>query len=96
MAYGVKAGYKHNWKYKGAWKERKIRTGLWKFTFRATKSHKGSRSYGSFGKGTTGAWKINAIQRIRKISPNAYQTTMTGTKKPLRFNIKKPRKKWTY
>lgn len=89
------AGFHHDWTYKGRWNETKIRTGLWKFKFRATKSHKGKRTYGQFGKGTTGTWRINAIQRITKISPNAYQTTMYGTKKPIRFNVKQPNKRYT-
>lgn len=89
---GVPSGYKHLWTYKGKWDEKKIRKGLWRFTFTATKGKKGRRTYGSFGKGTTGAWKINAIQYIRKTSPTSYQTKMIGTKKPLKFNIRRNRK----
>lgn len=95
MHKGVKAGYKHIWKYKGRWNEKKIRKGLWKFTFQATKSKKGKRKIGNFGIGTTGAWKITGIQYIKKTSPTSYQTKLIGTKKPIKFNIKKPKnKRW--
>ena len=62
---GVPVNYKENWKYVGRWEEKKIRPKLWRFRFRATKRRR-ARSYGSFGKGTTGLWKINGYQRIRK------------------------------
>ena len=53
---GVPPGYREIWGYRGRWDERKIRKGLWKFRFRATKRRK-SKSYGSFGKGTKGVWQ---------------------------------------
>ena len=84
---GVPAGYKENWKYVGKWSETKKRKGLWKFRFQATKRRK-AKSYGSFGKGTTGAWKINGIQYIRKTGLGEYQTDFRGWKRPLKFNVK--------
>ena len=54
---GVPVGYNENWKYVGRWSEKKIKPGIWRFRFRATKRRK-ARGYGSFGKGTTGAWDI--------------------------------------
>lgn len=84
---GVPAGYRENWKYVGRWSERKVRKGLWKFRFRATKRRK-ARSYGNFGKGTTGAWKINGIQYIKKTGKGEYQTDFRGTKRPLKFNVR--------
>ena len=69
MKKGIKAGYIHNWKYKGAWNEKKIRKGLWRFSFRATKSHRGKRSEGNFGVGTKGAWRIKGMQYIKKNQP---------------------------
>lgn len=92
----VPKGYKHNWAYHGAWKEKKIRPGLWTFTFQATK-HRKAKNIGEFGIGTTGAWKIQGIQYIKKTGTGKYQTKLIGTKKPLQFNIKKPKrryKKW--
>lgn len=90
---GVPSGYRHLWGYKGRWDEKKTRKGLWKFVFKATKSHRGRRSEGNFGVGTTGAWKIQGIQYIKKISPNSYQTKLIGTKKPLKFNVKPPKRR---
>lgn len=85
---GVPKGFKHIWKYKGVWNEKKTRPGLWRFTFRATKGKKASRM-GSFGVGTKGAWKINAVQYIKKTRKGQYQTKMVGTKKPLKFYVKR-------
>lgn len=93
---GVPKGYKHKWKYKGAWSEKKVRKGLWRFRFRATKSHKGRRGEGNFGVGTKGAWKIKGIQYIRKISPNAYQTELIGTKTPMKFYVRKKKQNKRY
>lgn len=89
----VPKGYRHIWKYKGRWDEKKIRKGLWKIDFKATKGHKGKKSYGSFGKGTKGAWLIRGIQYITKTGKGTYQTRLIGTKKPLKFNIKNKRKR---
>lgn len=92
------SGYRHIWRYKGRWNEKKVRKGLWRFNFIATKNKK-SNSYGQFGKGTKGAWKINAIQYIVKVGKGRYQTRMIGTKKPLKFYVKrtyKPRRYHRY
>ena len=64
MKQGVPSGYNHNWTYKGHWQEHKKRKGLWTFTFTATK-HRHAKKWGTFGKGTTGAWRINGIQYIK-------------------------------
>lgn len=85
---GVPKGFTHNWAYKGRWHERKVHPGLWKIDFRATK-HRKARSWGNFGKGTTGAWKIQGIQYIKKTGMGSYQTRLIGTKKPLKFNIRR-------
>lgn len=82
----VPKGFVHDWTYRGHWHERKVRPGLWRFRFDATKFRK-ARSYGSFGKGTTGAWKIAGIQRITKTGKGRYQTRFIGTKKPLKFKV---------
>lgn len=91
-AKGVPPGYKENWAYRGRWSEKKIKKGLWKFIFKATKNRK-AKTYGSFGKNTTGAWKIQGIQYIKKTGKGRYQTTFKGTKKPIYFNVKKTTKK---
>lgn len=90
----VPKGYTHNWTYKGHWKETKLKPGLWKIKFKATKNRKTAKTIGNFGIGTTGTWKIKAIQHIKKTGKGTYQTTMIGTKKPLKFNIKKPKKRY--
>ena len=88
MVNGVPKGYKHNWKYTGRWKEKKVKKGLWKIDFKATKSRKTAKSMGSFGIGTKGAWKIKGIQYIRKTGKGKYQTRLIGVKKPMRFYLK--------
>jgi len=90
---GVPAGYKEDWAYHGHWGEKKLRKGLWKFRFTATKRRRAD-SYGSFGRGTKGAWKINGIQYITKTGKGKYQTTLIGTKKPIYFNVRQPKKKF--
>lgn len=89
---GVPKGFKHNWAYRGHWAEKKIRPGKWKFIFKATKNRK-AKGTGSFGIGTTGAWKIQGIQYIKKTGKGTYQTKLVGTKIPLKFNVKKPKYK---
>ena len=89
---GVPPGYVENWKYTGRWSEKKIRKGLWKFRFRATKRRR-AKSYGGFGKGTRGAWAIKGVQRIIKTGLGEYQTDFRGTKKPIYFNVRKTRRK---
>lgn len=88
----VPAGYEENWKYVGRWSEKKLRKGLWKFRFKATKRRR-ARSLGNFGVGTTGAWKINGIQKIRKTNKGEYQTDFQGYKRPLQFNVKKAKRR---
>ena len=78
---GVPKGYKEFWGYRGKWIEKKLRKGLWRFVFIATKGRK-AKSYGSFGKGTRGRWRINAYQDIVKTAKGKYQTRMYGYKRP--------------
>lgn len=93
MNQSSKPGTKKNWTYRGRWNEKKVKKGLWKFVFTATKRRKATKGYGNFGKGTKGAWKIEGIQYIEKTGPGSYQTKLVGTKKPLKFYVKKGRKK---
>lgn len=90
---GVPKGFVHDWTYRGHWHEKKIRPGLWRFRFRATKNRKADRM-GSFGIGTKGAWKIKGTQYIRKTGRGKYQTDFIGTKRPLKFYIKSKKRKW--
>lgn len=92
MNKGVPSGYRENWKYVGKWSEKKLKKGLWKFRFRATKRRR-AKGYGSFGVGTKGAWKIHGIQYIRKTGKGEYQTDFQGYKKPLYFKVRKPKRK---
>lgn len=87
----VPPGYKENWKYTGKWSEKKVKKGLWKFRFKATKRRR-AKSYGNFGKGTKGAWKINGIQYIEKTGKGKYQTDFIGYKRPLKFYVKNGKK----
>lgn len=89
---GVPVGYPESWFYKGRWNEKKIDHGKWKINFGAIKSRP-AKSYGSFGKGTTGKWGIKAVQYIKKIGKGKYQTRMIGIKKSLGFKVKKPSRK---
>lgn len=88
---GVPAGYKEDWAYKGHWGEKKLKRGLWKFKFKATKKRRAG-TYGGFGKGTKGAWRIKGVQYITKTGKGKYQTTMIGTKRPIYFNVRKPKR----
>ena len=92
---GVPAGYREIWGYKGVWDEKKLRKGLWKFGFKATKKRK-SGSYGSFGKGTKGVWDIRGKQYIVKTGKGEYQTRLVGYKRPMKFKVRKPYKKRRY
>lgn len=87
---GVPIGYPENWKYTGRWSEKKVAPRRWRFSFKATKRRK-ANTYGSFGKGTKGIWKINAIQYITKTNKGEYQTHMVGTKKAIKFKVVKPK-----
>ena len=85
----VPKNFRHLWGYRGVWDEKKIKPGLWRFKFVASKGKRSSKM-GSFGVGTRGGWKIKAKQFITKTGKGSYQTTMIGTKSPLKFQVKKP------
>jgi hypothetical protein len=95
MAYkrkrGVPTGYKHIWGYRGVWKERKGKYGVWKIDFKATKGKK-AKGYGSFKRGFAIKWRINAIQTAVKTGPGRYETHMVGTKKQIKSKTFKKRK----
>lgn len=85
---GVPIGYIHRWHYNGQWKEKKFRNGRWIFRFRATKSRKGS-ALGGLPIGSTVVWKINAIQKAKKIGGRKYLTDMIGFKKLIGKKIRR-------
>lgn len=77
---GVKTGYVHDWTYKGHWQERKIKPGVWKINFEATKGKKHSKM-GTLKPGTKITWKFkNMKQTAIKIGKGKYQTRLTGYK----------------
>lgn len=90
---GVPSGYREIWGYRGVWDETKVRKGLWKIRFRATKGRR-AVSYGSFGKGTKGVWEIRAKQYIIKTGKGRYQTVLVGWKKPLKFKVRQPKRRY--
>lgn len=52
-------------------------------------------SWGNFGRGTRGRWKIIAYQDIIKTGKGKYYTDMKGYKTPVFFIVKNPNKrKW--
>lgn len=90
----VKKGYRHVWKYTGRWDETKLGRGKgWKINFRATKRRR-HRSMGEFGIGTKGAWRIKGIQYIVKTGRDTYKTKLVGRKYPLKFHVKRPRRRY--
>lgn len=93
---GVPAGYRENWKYTGRWSEQKKRDRwgrtYWPFVFKATKRRK-AKGYGGFGRGTKGAWKVKGVQYITKTGKGEYQTVLIGKKYPMRFYVKRTRRR---
>lgn len=76
----VKVGYKNIWGYHGRWTETKIKKGLWKFRFVATKNKRASR-YGPIGFGDQIHWGFRRVnQKVRKTGKGKYQTVLTGLK----------------
>ena len=76
---GVPAGYEHNWKYGGHWKEKKQKDGSWKVDFSAAKRRKGS-SKGGLPIGSKLVWKITGIQTAEKVSGRTYKTRFKARK----------------
>lgn len=97
---GVPLGYFESWNYQGRWNEKPIKRlpngrKVWKIRFKATK-RRPAQSWGGFGKGTRGRWKIIAIQDIIKTGKGTYKTDMKGYKTPVYFHVKKPRQQRIY
>jgi len=86
---GVPAGYKHIWGYRGVWTERKGKDGIWRGNFRATKGHKGRKSYGNFKKGFKIKWKLWGTQTATKTGKGTYQTNFKFKKKRISSGYKK-------
>lgn len=91
---GVPKGYRHNWTYRGRWKERKLRPGLWKIDFRATKRTRSGR--GGPRRGSKIVWGIRAKQYAVKTGRGTYQTRLIGTKRVIRHRMKHGRRHKKY
>lgn len=76
---GVPPKFRHIWKYKGVWNERKNKDGTWNVDFKATKGKK-SKSYGQFKKGFKIKWGIKGVQYAKKINKGKYQTRLIAKK----------------
>ena len=76
---GVPINYKHHWRYKGHWHERKVAPGRWQFTYTATKTRAGSPR-GGLRPGQKVIWNIRGTQIAQKVSGRTYKTTLTGVK----------------
>lgn len=84
---GVPAGYTHNWKYTGHWKETKGRNGVWRGRFRATKRTRSGR--GGPRPGFKIKWYIKGIQTAIKTRKGTYQTDFKFTKKKIKAGYKR-------
>ena len=91
MSRGVPTGYKHNWKYKGHWKERKGKKG-WKVDFTAKKSRSGS-SKGGLPIGSKVTWNLKGTQTATKVSGRTYKTRFKAKKTLKNVKISKRRGK---
>lgn len=87
MKKAVPKGYKHIWKYKGVWKERKGKQGVWNVDFKATKGKK-SKSYGNFKKGFKILWGIKGTQTAIKTGKGQYQTRLKAKKWKIKSGYK--------
>lgn len=78
----VPRGYRHDWRYRGRWRERKVGRGKWKFDFRARKSRSvPAKSMGSVKKGDKITWRVRGTQTVTKVSKDQYSTRLVGSKK---------------
>lgn len=88
---GVPAGYEHNWKYGGHWKEKKQKDGSWKVDFSAAKRRKGSAK-GGLPIGSKIRWRIEGIQIAEKVSGRTYKTRFRAKKTLIKVDVAKRRK----
>jgi hypothetical protein len=83
---GVPKGYRHNWTYRGRWREKKVSPRKWRFSFNATKrTH--AKAMGP-RKGSKVMWDIKARQIAVKTKKGTYQTRMVGTKRLVKARMK--------
>lgn len=76
----VWTGYRSKWGYKGVWTEKKLRPGLWKFRFVATKTRK-AKGYGTITRGDEINWGFKKVrQYVKKTGKGRYHTVLTGLK----------------
>lgn len=86
----MRKGSRHNWTYRGHWYERKVKPGVWRFRFGATKFQKPRKGV---GKGSKYVWRIKATQRAVKTQSGRYRTRMHGFKSLIKATPRR-RKKW--
>lgn len=85
---GVPAGYEHNWKYGGHWKEKKQKDGSWKVDFTAAKRRKGSAK-GGLPIGSKITWGLRGTQTAEKVSGRTYKTRFRAKKTLLKVEVAK-------
>jgi len=79
---GVPRGYRHDWRYRGRWRESKVGRGKWRFDFRARKGRVvPAKSVGSVPVGSKIKWRVNATQTVTKVGRDEYSTRMVGSKR---------------
>jgi hypothetical protein len=79
---GMAVGRSHKWFYdKGIWIDKKITPEKWLINFEVNKRRAGKAPEGSgVPVGTEYHWYILAHQKVKKLDPNTYSTTMNGLK----------------
>lgn len=87
---GVPAGYEHNWRYRGHWKERKAKDRTWDVNFTAIKSRRGS-SRGGLPIGSKILWKLEGHQTAEKVSGRAYKTRFRAKKRLVKVTVPRRR-----
>lgn len=87
MARGVPKGYRHDWTYRGHWKEYKTSPGNWNIDFRATKKTKSGR--GGPKPGFRLVWGIKGKQYAVKTSKGTYQTRLIAKKRLIKKGYKR-------
>lgn len=97
MSKGVPVGYKiKGWRYgPGKWTEKKVGRdsrgrGIWRFRHVSMKSRR-TKGPGGPAVGEGPVWRINAIQKVRKVKRGkhtVYRTEMVGTKRFIGYQKK--------
>jgi len=79
---GVPRGYRHDWGYRGRWREVKVKRGEWRFRFDAVKSRGvPAKAMGSVPVGGRVRWRVSGVQTAVKVNRNQYRTRLVGVKR---------------